>query len=137
MGACTNKSLSLEADIVRTHATRDECRECGLRSRGVSPKTQRHRRGRGWNRNGEKKACGAAAGGRRKLAIQDSILRNGTGSRKETEGEHILVCLSSAPSNAKIIRSASKMATAFGGRFTALFVETPDFQPRPKRISAG
>ena len=46
---------------------------------------------------------------------------------KETEGEHILVCLSSAPSNAKIIRSASKMAAAFGGRFTALFVETPDF----------
>ena len=46
---------------------------------------------------------------------------------KEMEGEHILVCLSSAPSNAKIIRSASKMAAAFGGRFTALFVETPDF----------
>ncbi len=41
--------------------------------------------------------------------------------------EHILVCLSSAPSNAKIIRTAARMAAAFRGAFTALFVETPDF----------
>ena len=41
--------------------------------------------------------------------------------------EHILACLSSAPSNAKIIRSAARMAAAFNSRFTALFVETPDF----------
>ncbi|MEG0570437.1 MAG: sensor histidine kinase KdpD [Oscillospiraceae bacterium] len=41
--------------------------------------------------------------------------------------EHILVCLSSSPSNAKIIRTASRMASAFKGAFTALFVETPDF----------
>ena len=41
--------------------------------------------------------------------------------------EHILVCLSSSPSNAKIIRTASRMARAFRGRFTALFVETPDY----------
>lgn len=41
--------------------------------------------------------------------------------------EHILVCLSSSPSNAKIIRTAARMAWAFKGRFTALFVETPDF----------
>lgn len=41
--------------------------------------------------------------------------------------EHILVCLSSSPSNAKIIRTAARMATAFKGNFTALFVETPDF----------
>ena len=41
--------------------------------------------------------------------------------------EHILVCLSSSPSNAKIIRTAARMARAFRGRFTALFVETPDF----------
>lgn len=39
--------------------------------------------------------------------------------------EHILVCLSSAPSNAKIIRTAARMARAFKGSFTALFVETP------------
>ena len=41
--------------------------------------------------------------------------------------EHILVCLSSSPSNAKIIRTAARMAQAFRGAFTALFVETPDF----------
>lgn len=41
--------------------------------------------------------------------------------------EHILVCLSSSPTNAKIIRTASRMASAFKGNFTALFVETPDF----------
>lgn len=41
--------------------------------------------------------------------------------------EHILVCLSSSPTNAKIIRNAARMANAFKGSFTALFVETPDF----------
>lgn len=41
--------------------------------------------------------------------------------------EHILVCLSSSPSNAKIIRTAARMARAFKSTFTALFVETPDF----------
>lgn len=38
--------------------------------------------------------------------------------------EHILVCLSSAPSNARVIRTAARMAEAFHGAFTALFVET-------------
>ena len=41
--------------------------------------------------------------------------------------EHILACLSSSPSNAKIIQTAARMAEAFGGQFTALFVETPGF----------
>lgn len=41
--------------------------------------------------------------------------------------EHILVCLSSSPTNAKIIRTAARLAKAFQGAFTALFVETPDF----------
>ena len=41
--------------------------------------------------------------------------------------EHILACLSSAPSNAKIIRTAARMARAFNSQFTALFIETPDF----------
>ncbi len=40
--------------------------------------------------------------------------------------EHILICLSSAPSNAKAIRTAARMADALRGSFTALFVETPD-----------
>lgn len=42
--------------------------------------------------------------------------------------EHILVCLSGSPSNAKIIRTAARMAGAFRGSFTALFVETKAFQ---------
>lgn len=41
--------------------------------------------------------------------------------------EHILVCLSSSPSNAKIIRTAARMCNAFKGVFTALFVETSSF----------
>ena len=42
--------------------------------------------------------------------------------------EHVLVCLSSAPSNAKIIRTAARMAGAFRCSFTALFVETKEFR---------
>ena len=41
--------------------------------------------------------------------------------------EHILVCLSAAPTNGRIIRTAARLAQAFKGRFTALFVETPAF----------
>ena len=55
--------------------------------------------------------------------------------------EHILVCLSSSPSNAKIIRTAARMASAFHGMFTALFVETPDFsvmnEENQKRLRAN
>ena len=39
--------------------------------------------------------------------------------------ERILVCLSSSPSNGKIIRTAAQMAEAVNGTLTALFVETP------------
>ena len=42
--------------------------------------------------------------------------------------EHIMVCLSSSPTNPKIIRTAARMADAFRGRFTALFVETSSFR---------
>ncbi len=38
--------------------------------------------------------------------------------------EHILICLSSSPSNAKVIRTAARMASAFHGMFTAVYVET-------------
>lgn len=52
--------------------------------------------------------------------------RKKSGAEYHTE-EHILVCLSPAPSNAKIIRTAARMAQAFRGIFTALYVETPDY----------
>ncbi len=38
--------------------------------------------------------------------------------------EHVLVCLSSAPSNANTIRAAAKLSQAFGGTMTALYVQT-------------
>lgn len=41
-------------------------------------------------------------------------------------GEHILICLSSSPSNAKVIRTAARMSEAFHSGFTALLVETPE-----------
>ncbi|MGL4797815.1 MAG: ATP-binding protein [Cellulosilyticaceae bacterium] len=40
--------------------------------------------------------------------------------------EHILVCISSSPSNSKVIRTAARMCNAFHGTLTALYVETPD-----------
>ena len=46
-----------------------------------------------------------------------------TGS--ELSQEHILVCLSSSPSNERIVRMAGTMAQAFCGNFTALYVQTP------------
>lgn len=52
---------------------------------------------------------------------------NATGRYGASRQEHILACLSSAPSNEKIIRTAARMADAFHSPFTALFVETPDF----------
>ena len=44
----------------------------------------------------------------------------------ESGSEHILACLSSSPSNGRIIRTAARMAQVFGGTFTALYVKTPD-----------
>lgn len=38
--------------------------------------------------------------------------------------EHVLLCLSSSPSNAKVIRTAARMTEAFHGALSALFVET-------------
>ena len=44
--------------------------------------------------------------------------------KQSKEKEHILVGLSSAPSNSKIVETASKMAKAFGANFTALYIKT-------------
>ena len=43
----------------------------------------------------------------------------------DNSNEHILVCLSSSPSNERIVRMAGQMAQAFGGTLTALYVQTP------------
>jgi two-component system sensor histidine kinase KdpD len=55
-----------------------------------------------------------------RVAVQNKPSKNNA----PYTNEHILVCLSSAPSNAKVIRTAARMADAFHGTFTALFVET-------------
>lgn len=55
------------------------------------------------------------------LANAERVKKNGN----YYTNEHILVCISSSPSNPKIIRTASKMAKALGGKFTAIYVETP------------
>lgn len=52
--------------------------------------------------------------------------RKGAENPYEAE-EHILVCLSPAPSNEKIVRTAARMASVFRGTFTALFVKTPGY----------
>ena len=52
---------------------------------------------------------------------------NNENNLSQPRNEHILVCLSASPSNAKIIKTAAKMAVAFGGNFTALYVHTPYF----------
>ena len=41
--------------------------------------------------------------------------------------EHILVCLSDAASNEKVIRTAAQMAEAFHANLTAIYVETSDY----------
>lgn len=66
----------------------------------------------------------------RRCADRMNMLTENTRLKSHKEfftDEHVLVCLSSAPSNPKIIRTAARMATAFKGELTALFVETPDF----------
>lgn len=45
----------------------------------------------------------------------------------DTGEEKILVCISSSPSNPKVIRAAHKLASAFRGSMTALFIETPSY----------
>lgn len=56
-------------------------------------------------------------------AINKKIEKENTKNNYYTE-EHILICLSSSPSNAKVIRTAARLAASFNGLFTALFVET-------------
>ena len=39
--------------------------------------------------------------------------------------EHILVCISPSPNNARVIEAGAVLARAFGAKFTALYVEPP------------
>lgn len=59
-----------------------------------------------------------------RIAVQNESSKNGI----FYTNEHILVCLSSSFSNAKVIRTAARMSDAFHGSFTALYVETQDMR---------
>lgn len=52
-------------------------------------------------------------------------------------GEHILVCITAAPSSAKVIRTASRLADAFHGTLTGLCVETPATQEAGEKTKAA
>ncbi len=68
----------------------------------------------------------------REIALRRTADRLNRNAQKEGQdraaraGEHILICLSGSPSNARVIRTASRMAEAFHSGFTALLVETPE-----------
>lgn len=62
------------------------------------------------------------------LGLQERILNDNIDGSEGYQGEHIMTCISTAPSCEKVIRSASRMAYAFHAKFTALYVETPEIQ---------
>lgn len=61
----------------------------------------------------------------REIALRRCADRLNQSQPQSKAADHILVCLSSSPSNAGIIRAAARMAQAFHGRFTALYIQSP------------
>lgn len=64
------------------------------------------------------------------MKMQDNNNSEMIHTERQTQ-EHILVCLSSAPSNSRIVQTGARMAKAFHGTLTALFVQTPDYDAMP------
>lgn len=56
------------------------------------------------------------------------------GRGEYSAGEHVLTCISPAPSNAKVIRAAARLAYAFHAEFTALYVETKTIQNASEKV---
>jgi two-component system sensor histidine kinase KdpD len=50
------------------------------------------------------------------------------GTGEFSAGEHVLTCISPSPTNAKVIRTAARLAYAFHADFTALYVENRKLQ---------
>lgn len=63
--------------------------------------------------------------------------RNALGEMDYHTGEHVLVCISPSPSNAKVIRTASRLAYAFHASFTGIYVETPQMQEADEKTRAA
>lgn len=59
------------------------------------------------------------------IALQE---REERGIRSYYTREHVMTCVSPSPTCARVIRSASRLAYAFNGEFTALTVSTPRLQ---------
>lgn len=63
-----------------------------------------------------------------RLAVLEHIQNESGKNGEYYQGEHVMTCISAAPSCRKVIRSASRMAYAFHAKFTALYVETTALQ---------
>lgn len=59
------------------------------------------------------------------------------GGRDYYTGEHVLVCISAAPSNARVIRTAARMSYAFRARFSAVVVEPPVTDEEREKFRQG
>ena len=46
-------------------------------------------------------------------------------TEQTNQEEHVLVCISASPNNARVIEAASILSRAFGAKLTALYVESP------------
>ncbi|MCB6200253.1 sensor histidine kinase KdpD [Extibacter muris] len=68
----------------------------------------------------------------RRMADRVNLAQDEMAHAKSETAEHILICLSPSPSNGTVIRQASRMTAAFHGRFTALYVETPEASDMPR-----
>ena len=68
--------------------------------------------------------------------VNREVIRERDAAGKEYfTNEHVLVCLSPSPTNARVIRTAARMAGAFHADFTAVLVETADMKREHAKIS--
>lgn len=63
--------------------------------------------------------------------------RNALANMDYHTGEHVLTCISAAPSSAKVIRTAARLAYAFHAQLTGLYVETPQMQEADERTKTA
>ena len=69
-----------------------------------------------------------------RIAAEERSLQQNPGYHT---GEHVLVCITAAPSSAKVIRTAARLASAFHADFTGLCVETADMQNADEKTRAA
>lgn len=68
--------------------------------------------------------------------VNQEVIRERDAAGKDYyTGEHVLVCLSPSPTNARVIRTAARMAGAFHADFTAVLVETEHLKKEYSKIN--